>query len=202
MRFVKPFLMAVAMATATLAAPAASAQPAQSATVIVVDYNEIISTSVAGRDLQTKLQQIGQAMDTELRPEATALETEQTRLRTATNGMTPQQIQANAQLRGQIEALEQRAVTFRNRQVTMGRDMEYTRQMAITEFNRLITPSVQAVMQARNAGVVLDASATQLISPSVNATADVKARIDQSVRSVTVTRQAAPAQQQAPQQPR
>jgi outer membrane protein len=201
MRFVKPFLMALAMAAAPLFTPAASAQPASSASVIVVNYEQIIATTVAGRDLQTKLQQIGQAMEAELRPEATAIETEQTRLRTATNGMTPQQVQANAQLRGQIEALEQRALAFRNRQVAMGRDMEYTRQTAIAEFNRLVTPSVQAVMQARNAGVVIDVAATQLVSPGVDATADVISRIDSSVRSVNVTRQTAPAPQ-GQQQPR
>lgn len=196
MRFVKPLLMAVSLAVASLAVPAAHAQPAQSASVIVVNYEQIIATSVAGRDLQTKLQQIGQAMDNELRPEATAIESEQTRLRTAANGMTPQQVQANAQLRGQIEALETRATAFRTRQVTLGRDLEYTRQMAIAEFNRLVTPSVQAVMQARNAGVVIDVAATQLVSPGVDATADIISRIDQSVRSVNVTRQTAPAPQQ------
>lgn len=199
MRFVKFLVVAVALAATMFTAPEALAQRnQQSASVIVVNYEQIVATSVAGRDLQAKLQQIGQAMDAELRPEATRLEAEQTRLNAATNGMTRQQVQANAQLRGQIEALEEQATTFRNRQVTMSRDLEFTRQSALAEFNRLITPSVQAVMQARDAGVVIDSAAVQLVAPGVDATADIIARIDQSVRSVNVTRQTAPAPQQQP----
>lgn len=202
MRFVNSIFLAAALAFAAMAAsPQALAQPSQqSASVIVVNYEELIATSVAGRDLQAKLQQIAQTIDAELRPEASAIEAEQSSLRNATNGMTPQQVQGNAQLRGRIEALEQRAQTFRARQVTRSRDLEYTRQVAIAEFNRQITPSVQAVMQARNAGVVLDAAAAQLVAPGVDATRDIISRIDQSVRSVNVTLQTAPTPQQQGQQ--
>lgn len=198
MRFIRPILAAVALATAVSAAPAAFAQRggSQSASVIVVDFQRLIANSDVGRDMSTKLQQIGQQMQGELQPEAQAIQTEQQSLQSATQNMTPEQVRANRALSQRVEALNTRYEAFRTRQQGLARDMEYTQQMTLTDFNNQITPIVREVMEARGAGVVIDANATQLVLPTFNATDDIVARLNQRLRTINVTRQSAPAQQQ------
>lgn len=200
MRPLKALIAALAFACASVLAAPAFAQTGQAGSVVVVDGERIVSQSTAGRDMSTRLQAIATQMQGELTPEQTALQTEQQRLAGATRNQTQEQVRANTQLTQQIEAFNRRAETFRNRQITMGRDLEHTRNVAIQEFNRQITPILTEVMNSRGASVILDAGMARWHTPSVDATADVLSRLDQRVRTINVTRQAAPAQQQQPAQ--
>lgn len=194
MRFLKTIVLAAGL---VLAATPALAQRGggQGVSVIVMDYQRILGTSVAGRDVEAKLRQVAEQMQGELASETTAVQTEAQALQTATQGRTQDQIQRDSGLRTRIEAFNTRAEALRQQQVTRGRDLEYTRQQALLEFNRSLEPIVQEVMTARRAGVVLDRAEVQLVAEGVDVTADIISRLDQRVRTVNVTRQSAPAQQ-------
>jgi|CXWL01.1.fsa_nt_gi Skp family chaperone for outer membrane proteins len=201
MRFLKYFAVAVSVAVAFAAAPEASAQRnrnnnAQAASVIVIDYQRIVESTDVGRHMTTQLTQIGQQMQAELGPDAQSIQTEQQSLAQAAQGMTPEQVRRNASLNSRVEAFEQRVEQFRARQQSLARDMEYTRQMTLNDFNTQITPIVREVMEARGAGIVMEAQGVNLMQPNVNATDDVVQRLNQRLRTITVTRQSAPAPQQ------
>lgn len=190
--------MFVALGLGLMAAPAAVAQPAQSASVIVMDYERVLATSVAGRDVEAKLRQIAEQMQTELRPEQQAVQQENQALQTAMQGRSPEQLQRDSSLQTRIAAFRTRAEALQAQQVSKGRDLEYSRQQALLEFNRALEPIVREVMTARRAGVVLDRQATQLVSDGIDVTADVVARLDQRTRTINVSRLTAPAPQQPP----
>ncbi len=196
MRFLKPFVMAVALGAAISIAPAAMAQPSQSTTVIVINVERLVATSEIGRDLSTKLNQIATEIQGELQPEATALETEQQAIETLARGQTQEQLRGNSSFTTRVQALQTRAEAFRARQVSASRDMEYTRQVTLNDFNQQITPIVREVMEARGAGVILDASSVQFVSPAFDATDDVVQRLNQRLHTITVTRRQAPPPQQ------
>lgn len=192
MRLLHTIILAAGLA---LAAPTpAMAQRGQAASVMVMDYQRIMTTSVAGRDIEARLRQIAEQMQGELQAEATAVQTEAQALQTATANRTQEQIQRDNALRTRIETFQTRAEAHRQQQVVRGRDLEYTRQQAMLEFNRQLEPIVQEVMTARRAGVVLDRAEVQLVGEGVDATADIISRLDQRVRSINVTRQTAPTQ--------
>jgi outer membrane protein len=202
MRYVGYSLAALAAVGLVASASGAFAQaPAQAASVMVLNYEQLVATSVAGRDLQTKLQAMATAADGELQPEARAIEQERQRIAQASQGMSEEQIRANSALVGQIQALTTRAETWQQRRVVLGRDLECTRQVAVNAFNEAITPTVRQVMTERGAGVVIDRQAANLVLPDYDATARVLSLIDQSVRTVNVVRTPAstcePQQQQA-----
>lgn len=199
MRFLKQFITAAVLVGAMASAPEAMAQRnrnSQAASVIVVDYGRVAESSDLGRNMTTQLTQIGQQMQQELQPEATAIQAEEQSLRTALQGMTNEQIRANRALNTRRDAFAQRFEQFRARQASMSRDLEYTRQVALTDFNRQVQPIIQQVMEARGAGAVLDVGGVYHFAPSVNVTDDVVQRLNQGARTMTVTRQAAPAPQQ------
>ncbi|GAM99392.1 outer membrane protein H precursor [alpha proteobacterium U9-1i] len=203
MRFLKHFIAAIAMAAAfTSLAPEAHAQRnrggGQAASVIVIDYQRIIESSNVGRDMTTKLNQIRQQIAAEIGPEAQAIQTEQQSIAQAVQGQSQEQVRRNTALNSRLEQFEARLNAFRTRQQGLSRDMDYTQQMTINSFNTQITPIVRQVMEARGAGIVLDASAVNLMQPAVNATDDVVQRLNQSIQTIEVTRQSAPAPQQPP----
>lgn len=194
MRFLK--IAAISVGIVMAGASPALAQRAQNGSVIVMDYERVLTTSVAGRDVEAKLRQVAEQMQAELQPEQTAVQAEAQALQTATRGQTPEQIQRNSSLNQRVTAFNTRAEAFRAQQVTRARDLEYTRQQALLEFNRQVEPIVTEVMNARRAGVVVDRSSVQIMAEGVDATADIISRLDQRVRTINVTRQAAPAPQQ------
>lgn len=194
MRFLK--IAAISVGIVMAGASPALAQRAQNGSVIVMDYERELTTSVAGRDVEAKLRQIAEQMQAELQPEQTAVQTEAQALQTATRGQTQEQIQRNSSLNQRVTAFNTRAEAFRAQQVARARDLEYTRQQALLEFNRQVEPIVTEVMNARRAGVVVDRSSVQIMAEGVDATPDIISRLDQRVRTINVTRQTAPAPQQ------
>lgn len=193
MRFLQPLIAAMAMVAFFTAAPAAHAA---GASVVVLNYEGLISSSDVGRDMGTKLNQIGQQIQEELRPEATAIATEQQSIQQAASGMNEQQLRANTSLTNRIEALQQRATTYRQREVTAARDLEYTRQMTLADFNRQITPYVREAMESKGANLVLDAGVARYAPEGYDITSDVVQRLNQRLRTIDVRRQTAPAPQQ------
>ena len=193
MRFLTPIIAVAAMFSLLTIAPPAFAQRNQGASVVVLNYENMITSSDIGRDMTTKLTQLNQQMQAELQPEAQTIQQEQQSLQQATTGMTPQQIRGNSSLNARVEALQQRIAQFRTRETTAARDYEYTRQMTLADFNRQITPMVQGAMESRGAGIVVDAAVTRLVLPGANITDDVVQRLNQQLRSINVTRQTAPA---------
>lgn len=197
MRLFQTLLAAVALASAVSTAPAALAQRAsgQSGAAIVVDTGRLIQTSDVGRDMTSKLQAIYQQMQGEVQPEATAIGAEEQAIQTAAHGLTGAQVAANPTLTARINALQQREQTFQNRLDTLRADFSFTQQVTIQSFTTQITPIVREVMEGRGAAVAVSAQAVIAASPTVDATDDVIARLNQRLRTITVTRQSAPAEQ-------
>jgi Skp family chaperone for outer membrane proteins len=145
--------------------------------------------------MTSKLQAIYQQMQGELAPEAQAIQTEEQGIQTAAHGMSGAQVAANPALTARINALQQREQTFQGRLETSQRDFQYTQQATIQSFTTQITPIVREVMEGRGAAVAVSSQAIIAASPSVDATDDVVARLNQRLRTITVTRQSAPAEQ-------
>ena len=196
MRFLKAFVLAAGLGAAMISP--ALAQPSQAASVVVVNYARVLAETDVGRSITSQLTTISNTIQGELRTESTAIETEQNAIRTAVGNRTQDQIRADTAITRRIEALQTRAETFRQRQITAGRDLEFTRETAFENLNTQMTPIVREIMESRGAGVAIDSNAANLVLPSADATPDVIARVNQRIRSLTVTRQRAPAPQAAP----
>lgn len=184
---VNKFAAALAVA-AVLAAPVAVAQQ-RGGSVIVVNYQRVIAESALGRDMQTKLTAVGgqlQQEDTALAPEAQAIQTEETRLQTASRGKTPAQIQADPTLGPQWTALQTRVNTFQQRKQSLQGDAQCTRAMALRDFENASRPVLRSTMTARGAAVVIDASNTLTTDPNADATTAVIQALDQNQSTRTM----------------
>jgi Skp family chaperone for outer membrane proteins len=182
---------AVVTVAAMAIAPDALAQRNQATTVVVVNYKRVLNESALGRDMATKLQGVRAVIQQEvqgLAPEGQSIETERSRLAQASRNMTAEQIRSNSSMNSQFEALQTRIEQFQRRQAGLQGDMECSQALALRDFNNQVSPIVRSAMEARGAGVVLDAGNIQFVSPQYDITSTVIQQLDQASRTSSAAR--------------
>lgn len=206
MRVMTSIAAAALIAAAFVIAPDAQAQRRnQGGGVVIVNYQRIAAESALGRDMTTKLQQVGAQIQQEaatLQPEGQAIETERQRLVTATRNMTREQVRAHATHGPALQALETRAQQFQQRSNALQGDMECTQALTLREFDAQVRPLIRATMEQRGATTVLDSSNVLIFQPDSDITNTVIQQLDQNqaTRVANVTRRPL-SQCQAQQQP-
>jgi outer membrane protein len=199
MRLTKLVLATAVSAVALASAPGAFAQQ-RAASVVVVNYQRLVGESALGRDMSTKLQGVRsqiQAQGQAMQSEGQAIQTEEQSLATATRGMTEAQVRANAALSTRVQAFQTRAQQFQARQQALQGDFQCTQIIALRDFQNRANPIVRTAMQARGAGVVIDANSAQVFDPAMDVTNTVIQQLDAAARTATVARHGVAECQQA-----
>jgi Skp family chaperone for outer membrane proteins len=202
MRLMSTVCAVAVAATAIAATPDAFAQRrGQAASVVVVNYQRVLAESSLGRDLATKLNQVRTQVAGEaqaLQPEAQSIETEARRLQQSLRNQSQQQVANNAE----VQALAQRQNTLNQRAQSLQGDFECTQLIALRDVRGQIMPVVRAIMQQRNAGLVIDSSQALEVTGDYDITTTVIQQLDQNAgtRTANVSRRpvAECAQQAAP----
>jgi Skp family chaperone for outer membrane proteins len=167
----------LALVPASLAAqptPAAGAAPAPAGPpithgpalpgVCVVNSDEAIATSTAGKFVATRLQQIASQVNAELTPEQTAIQTEEgatQQARATTDPAVWQTRVANLQLR---YSNFQKKVELRNR------ELEATRQKAYGRVIQELNGVMPTIYQGAHCSILLNGDAVFVSNPAMNVT--------------------------------
>lgn len=185
MRLMSTVCAIAVAATAIVATPDAFAQRrGQGASVIAVNYQRVLAESALGRDLQTKLNQVRTTIGGEaqaLGPEQQSIEAEARRLQQSLRNLNQQQLAQNSE----VQALAQRQQQFAVRQQTLQGDYECTQLIALRDVRTQIMPIVRAIMEQRNAGIVVDSSQALEVSSEVDITTTVIQQLDQNAATRT-----------------
>ncbi|MGD9965478.1 MAG: OmpH family outer membrane protein [Hyphomonadaceae bacterium] len=160
-----------------------------STTAVVLNYQRVAAESALGRDMQAKLAALQQQFAGEaqaLAPEQQSLEQERQRVAQATRNLSPEQIRSNAQYQQFAQRLQQ----FEGRAGQLRGDLECSQAIALRDFGNQISPVVRSVMQARGAGIVINASNASEVLPEFDITSAVVQQLDQgqNTRVANVTR--------------
>lgn len=192
------FRIAASALFLVMALGAQSLQPAlaQATTIIVLDEVRILQDSRAGKDIQTKLGNIQNQIETELDPARRALETAAQSIQPKISGKTPEAISADAALVNELNAFQQRREEFAQRRQIVSQEFSMTQQQALVDFNIALEPVVMEVMRERNAQIVMSKDMTLFAADSVDVSADIVAKLDQRTPAIAVTRKRLPAQPQ------
>lgn len=190
---IKPMLAAFAfsLGTVAVAAPIASAQ---GTTVVVIDQGKIMRDSRAGKDIQTKIKNIGTQIERELKPTADQLNTESKSIEAQTKNMTPQAMRADAALKTRVEAYARKAQDFnRRRQIAAG-ELQLTERKAWADFYTALRPVLQEVVTEKGAQLIVDRADAVYANPSIDATTLVISKMDAKTPTISVVRQKMPTQ--------
>jgi len=188
----KSLIIAVAVSIAPVVAVAPVAE-AQGTVVVVIDEGQILSNSKAGKDMFTKLQNIENQINAELKTPRDALEAERKTLATKLEGKTQEAVLADAALVTQIEGFQKKASEFAAKRQTLSQEYAATEQKALVDFNKALEPVLLEVVKEKNAQVVISKSQAIFTADTVDASPAIIAKLDQKTPAITVVRQRAPA---------
>lgn len=183
---------AVLLAAPMTLAPAAMAQGTN---VVVIDRAQVLVQSKAGQDMQTKLQALGQSINSELVPTANALVADRNTLNTKAEGKTEQAILADAALTAEFRAYATKAQAFKAETNVANQELALTERAALIQFNQALVPVLQAVIAETGANIILDQSQVIFVDDTTDATASVIAKLDAATPTISVVRQKVPAPQ-------
>ncbi|MGE6698002.1 OmpH family outer membrane protein [Hyphomonas sp. NPDC076900] len=181
------------MLAAVVSVSAVQGAHAQTSTVMVIDDNKIFLDSKAGKDIQTKLQNIEKQINNELEPTRKSLETEVKALQPKLEGKTREAIAADTALVNELAAFQKKNNDLNQKRAIAEREYAMTAEKAIIDFNNALDPVLTEVIREKNAQVVLLKSQVVFSADAVDATAAVIQKLDAKTTAIAVTRQKLPA---------
>jgi outer membrane protein len=169
------------------AAASAAASAVQTPRIIVIDRQQLLQRSSAGKDIFTQTQNLSKQLETQLRTEETALQTEAVQLQ-----------QQLAILAADVRAQREKDFTAKQ-QAFQGRVQQRQAQIqasfnaAARQVEVALDPILQAIMRERGANMVLDRTAVIVATTDVDVTQLALQRLDRALPKVKVDLVAAPA---------
>jgi Skp family chaperone for outer membrane proteins len=188
----KSVFMAIALVIApvVLSAPIASAQ---GTVVMVIDEGQILGNSKAGKDMFTKLKNIENQINVELKTPRDALEADRKTLATKLEGKTQEAVMADAALVTQIENFQKKASDFAAKRQTLSQEYAATEQKALIDFNKALEPVLLEVVKEKGAQLVMSKGQAVFSADAIDGSPAIIAKLDQKTPAITVVRQRAPA---------
>jgi outer membrane protein len=159
----------------------------QSPRIVVIDRQQLLQRSAAGKDIFTQTQTLSKQLETQLRTEETALQTEAVQLQ-----------QQLAILAADVRAQREKDFTAKQ-QAFQGRVQQRQAQIqasfnaAARQVEVALDPILQTIMRERGANMVLDRSAVIVATSDVDVTPLALQRLDRALPRVKVDLVAAPA---------
>lgn len=185
------FAIVLAFSSAAVVAPSALAQ---GAVVIAFDDTKILIDSKAGKDMQAKLTNIDNQMNTELNPTRTSLQNDAKALDAKLQGKTREQVSADAALVNELKAYQTKANDFANKNQRYAQEFGLTERAALIEFNKAVEPVLLEVIREKNAVLVVKKSDVVYTADSIDVTASIIAKLDAKTPTLNVVRQRIPDQ--------
>ncbi len=188
----KSVFMAIALVIAPVivSAPIASAQ---GTVVMVIDEGQILGNSKAGKDMFTKLKNIENQINVELKTPRDALEADRKTLATKLEGKTQEAVMADAALVTQIENFQKKANEFAAKRQTLSQEYAATEQKALVDFNKALEPVLLEVVKEKGAQLVMSKGQAVFSADAIDGSPAIIAKLDQKTPAITVVRQRAPA---------
>ncbi|TRW18060.1 OmpH family outer membrane protein [Glacieibacterium frigidum] len=177
----------LALATTLLATPL-MAQTLPAPVIVIVDMEEIISTSVAGKQAQNELKTRFDGIQARLQSLRTQYGTEEQALlktRPTAPGAAATAWETKAREMQTRKTKDEQDLAKRNQ------DFEAARQNVLRQINEGAQPIISTVMRERGASIVLAEGATLQHTAALDVTKDVVARLDKALPRVSAAPPAA-----------
>jgi Skp family chaperone for outer membrane proteins len=177
-------------AVAVAGVGAASAQTK----VFVIDEQKIRTESKIGKDIESKLGAIKTEGVEKLGLEQLQkdIKAEEDRLQPKVASLTPEAIQKDSTLKGQVEALNKKRYELSQKAGVLNANLEQQSSAASLAFASALAPAVDTVAKEVGADVVLSVSSTWFVKNTVDVSQKIIARLDATTPSYAAFQAAQP----------
>lgn len=162
-------------------------------TILVVDTAKVYNDSAVGAHITRQLQSMATTTETELKAQATPLESRQKDLKLRIDGKTNDQILGDAALVSQLQTLQKDAAKLQQDMAIAQRELQLTEAKARQLVTAKMKTIIDQIARERNADVVLERQLVIYGEPA-DITTTVLARLDSQMTTVPVTRERLPRQ--------
>jgi len=161
-------------------APTSATSAVQSPRIVVIDRQQLLQRSAAGKYIFTQTQALSKQLETQLRTEETQLQSEAVQLQQQMAIMA-------ADLRAQKEKdFTSKQQAFQTRVQQRQAQIQASFNQAARQVEVALDPILQAIMKERGANMVLDRSAVIVATSDVDVTPVALQRLDRALPKVKV----------------
>lgn len=171
---------------------ATSAQTLPAAIIVVIDMDQVINSSAAGKQAQAELKTRADSLQSRINTLRTQFGSEEETLAKSqpAQGAPPATIQA---FQAKVKDFQTRRQAAEQEVGQRERDFQASRSYVIKQINDAAQPIITAIMRERGASIAMPEAATLQHSSSIEVTNDVIARLDKALPRVSTTAPAQPA---------
>lgn len=181
--FLKAAVLAATALTASIAVHAPAYAQAAQAQVVIVDMDEVIGTSSAGKGAQTVLQGQANSLQARVKTLSEGFQKEEDALRTAIQNKTMAQAAVEAKVKD-IDSRKQSAqAEIQGRQ----RSLQASQSYVVQQIDEAAQPIITAIMKERGATLALARGATIQAANSLDITSEVVKRLNTAKPTVSTT---------------
>lgn len=186
----KAAALSATILTASIALPTiASAQAVAPATIVLIDLEEVIGTSAAGKAAQVTLQGQATSLQARVKTLTDGFQKEEESLAQAQQTNSMAQAAFEAKVKDLMQRKQNAQTEIQGRQRTLAASERYV----VEQINRAVQPIITAVMKEKGAQIALARGATVQAASSLDITAEVVRRLDATLKTVSTTPPAQPA---------
>jgi len=181
-------LAATAMTASLPLTMPAHAQTAQ-AQIVIVDMDDVIGDSAAGKAAQTTLQAQANALQTRVKTLSDGFRNEQETLVKARDAKT----MTDAALQAKVKDLQGRQQTAQTEIAGRERQLQASQRYVVEQIDKAAQPIITAIMKEKGATIALARGATIQAANTLDITNEVVRRLNAALPSVSTTPPAAAA---------
>ena len=162
--------------------PGTAAESTPSASIVVIDSQQIRRDSLAGKDILRQIDDIRSAVQADIQKQEQQLRAEEDELKRQRAILTPEAFDQKRQ------AWEQKVMEVQRKVQAQNAALEMALQKANGELQRAIMPILQKTLETKNATFMVDKSQIILMAPNkgLDVTTDVIEKLDSVLPGVKV----------------
>ncbi len=184
-RLVCGALFMAILAAAGLSGPALStarAQEVKPPIILIINRNQILGNSLAGKDIGKQADELRKTIAKELQDEFDSIKKDEESL------LAQQTLLAPEVLKQRAEALQARRQKFEVDQQIKNREFQASLQKATAEISKVLEPILMDILKERSASILLERSTILFADPELDITAEAMKRLDEQLKSVKLER--------------
>ena len=169
----------------------ASASALAQSTILVVDTAKVYNDSSVGQHVTRQVKSMATSTESQLKAQASPLESRAKTLESLTTGKTPQQLAQDASFKSQYESFQKDTFKLQQDAAIAQRELQITEAKARQLVTAKMKTIIDQIARERNADVVLEKQLVIYGEPA-DITSTVLSRLNSQMTTVPVTRERLP----------
>ncbi len=177
------------IATSAIAAILFAGNAMAQSKILVIDQTKVVLDSDVGKHVTRQIVSISKQMDAEMKAQLTPINAERDKLMVELKNMSVEALKSRPDLQQRAKTYQASSQKSKLEIKYKQRELQITEQKALAKINQKLETILKAVIEERNADILVDRSMVIFSTPTVEITDDVISRLNAQMKTVPVVRE-------------